>query len=59
MSTLSLVTDADATSSWWIAWYSCEVDSFSRGVQMPPAMSGAIVIALISLKVSQCFTRLP
>ncbi len=53
------VTDADATSSWWIAWYLSWSDSLSFGVQIPPDSSGSCMTALISLNVSQYLTRCP
>ena len=53
------VADADATSSWWMAWYRSASLSCSFGVQMPPDSSGACSTELISLNVSQYFTRCP
>jgi len=55
----ALVARALATSSLCTAWYRSVLESWSLGVLMPPLISGACSTELISLKVSQYFTRAP
>ena len=54
-----LVASAEATSSWWTAWYRSDSVSCSFGVLIAPLANGACSTELISLNVSQYFTRCP